>query len=65
MFPLATKDEMITMKKWGMPDEPEPEAIDEPLKADQIAELREIFHIYDTDKDAQLSLAELVDALKS
>lgn len=53
------------MLEWGTQKEPKLEAIDDGLKAAQIAELRKIFHIYDTDNDAQLSLAELVDALKS
>jgi Ca2+-binding EF-hand superfamily protein len=62
---MATKKEMTTMMEWGTPSDPKPAPIDERLKADQIAELQEIFHIYDTDKDAHLSLAELVDALTS
>lgn len=64
MFPFANKADLDTMMMWvEKKKSPEPERPG--LKEDQVAEMRAIFNVYDTDRSSLLSLLELQDALTS
>jgi len=65
MFPHATKDEMSLMISWAAPKALPVVEVEDPLTAEQITEMQEIFHIYDRNKDGSLTLSELSNALKS
>jgi len=63
MYPHATKDEFTTMISWVAPPEEPPPPPKKGLSDSQIQEIKEIFNIYDTDRDGSVSLSELKKAM--
>lgn len=63
-YPYASKKDLEIMHAWACPKGPQrPPTPEATLSEDQLAEIREIFCLYDTNGDGVLERSELVNAM--